>query len=73
MHDGRFETLEQVLEHYSSGMKRNANLDTVFENGKVVGIKLSGQEKKVLLAFLKTLTDRDFVNDKRFQPPGETK
>lgn len=71
MHDGRFETLEQVLEHYSSGMKRNANLDTVFENGKFVGIELSGQEKKALIAFLKTLTDRDFVNDKRFQPPGE--
>ena len=67
MHDGSIETLEAVLDHYSSGIKESATLDTVFKQrqGKP-GLDISAQEKQKLIAFLKTLSDREFVNDKRF-------
>jgi cytochrome c peroxidase len=63
MHDGRFETLDEVLTHYASGIKPSATLDASLSNG----IALTLAEKGHLIAFLKTLTDRDFINDKRFK------
>lgn len=67
MHDGRFYTLEEVLDHYASGVQANPNLDPQFKKGNRRGIELSQEEKQELLLFLKTLTDREFVKDKRFQ------
>jgi cytochrome c peroxidase len=69
MHDGRFETLEQVLEHYSGGVKRNPNLDSLLLRSKKPGLDLTASDKKLLIVFLKTLTDTAFVSDKRFQQP----
>ncbi|RKR80579.1 cytochrome c peroxidase [Mucilaginibacter gracilis] len=69
MHDGRFETLKEVLAHYNSGVKPTANLDPLLHQNNVYGIRLTTLEQSQLIAFLKTLTDRDFVNDKRFQAP----
>ena len=69
MHDGRFETLKEVLAHYNSGVKPTANLDPLLHQNNVYGIRLTILEQSQLIAFLKTLTDRDFVNDKRFQAP----
>jgi cytochrome c peroxidase len=63
MHDGRFETLENVLNHYSTGIKQSATLDLSISNG----ISLSNTEKSKLIAFLKTLTDREFIKDERFK------
>jgi cytochrome c peroxidase len=63
MHDGRFETLENVLNHYSTGIKQSATLDLSLSNG----IALSNVEKSKLIAFLKTLTDREFIKDERFK------
>ncbi len=63
MHDGRFETLPQVLNHYSSEIKQSATLDQSLTNG----IPLNNTEKQQLIAFLKTLTDREFINDPRFK------
>ncbi|MCS6818755.1 MAG: cytochrome c peroxidase [Chitinophagales bacterium] len=70
MHDGRFWTLEQVLEHYEKGVKISATLDPllVHSNGKT-GISMTPDEKTQIIAFLKTLTDWEFVNDKRFAEP----
>lgn len=66
MHDGRFGTLQDVVEHYNSGILASPTLDPVlFRNGKL-GISLSETEKKQLIAFLKTLTDYEFLNDKSF-------
>jgi cytochrome c peroxidase len=73
MHDGRFTTLEQVLEHYNSGVKNTSNLDPILHRDGVYGIKLNAGEQARLILFLKTLTDRDFVNDKRFQAPVTNK
>ena len=67
MHDGRFATLEKVLDFYSSGVVDSPTLDPLLkqENG-TLGIPLNKSEKEQLLAFLKTLTDNDFALDRRF-------
>lgn len=61
MHDGRFATLEQVVEHYSSGVRRTATLDPNLAKHPETGIQLNAQEKTDLVAFLKTLTDETFT------------
>jgi len=65
MHDGRFETLEQVLEHYASGVKNSSTLSPEVAGG----IPLTTQEKQDIIAFLKTLSDTRFTTDKRFADP----
>jgi cytochrome c peroxidase len=57
MHDGRFKTLEEVVEHYCTGMKRSATLDPNLAKHPDGGVPLSAEDKKALVAFLKTLTD----------------
>jgi cytochrome c peroxidase len=61
MHDGRFSTLEDVVEHYSSGVKRGDTLDPNLAKHPAEGIRLSAEDKRALVAFLKTLTDEGFV------------
>jgi cytochrome c peroxidase len=69
MHDGRFSTLEEVLEHYSTGIKVNANTGIQLANLTNGGIYFSAQEKKELLAFLHTLTDQSLVTDPKYADP----
>lgn len=75
MHDGRFETLEEVVEHYNSGMKYSPNLDpnfaVRFKNGVYQGLGLTEKQKQQLVAFLKSLTDTSFVNNADFSSPFE--
>ncbi|MCG9791273.1 cytochrome-c peroxidase [Flavobacterium algicola] len=66
MHDGRFGTLELVLEHYNSGVVSSATLDPILKQNSRIGIALSTIEKTQLIAFLKTLTDNQYLTDKRF-------
>lgn len=66
MHDGRFYTLDAVLNHYSSGVAKTQNLDTSLNLNGVLGIPLTATEKTKLVAFLKTLTDQQFLTDSRF-------
>ena len=76
MHDGRFTTLEQVLDHYSDHVQMNSpgldvNLiqginDPIFNPGRM---GLTATEKRQVIAFLKTLTDSTFIADKRFSDP----
>jgi cytochrome c peroxidase len=75
MHDGRFKTLEEVLDHYSDHVQMTSpgldnNLLNV-SNDPPFGthIDLTALEKKQLLAFLNTLTDSTFITDKRFSNP----
>jgi cytochrome c peroxidase len=68
MHDGRFRTLAQVLDHYSQGVKKSATLDPVLANAQP-GISLSTVEKQQLLSFLEALTDKKFITDPRFADP----
>lgn len=60
MHDGRFATLEEVVEHYSTGQKRSATLDPNLAKHPDGGVRLSDADKRALVAFLKTLTDEKY-------------
>lgn len=66
MHDGRFATLQDVMNHYSSGVLDSPTLDPLLKKNGKLGIILSEVEKKQLISFLKTLTDYEFLNNKRF-------
>lgn len=65
MHDGRFKTLNQVLNHYSRGVQPSSTLHTSLQSK----ISLSGTEKTELTAFLMTLTDSSFLFNPRFSFP----
>ena len=69
MHDGRFKTLESVLDHYAGGVNPSPTLDPVLMQGDARGIALTEEEKEKIIAFIKTLTDDQFVKDKRFSAP----
>ncbi|MBK9013220.1 MAG: c-type cytochrome [Saprospiraceae bacterium] len=60
MHDGRFATLEQVVEHYSSGIKNHPNLHENLKDGSSPKqLNLNESDKQALVAFLRTLTDKE--------------
>jgi len=63
MHDGRFATLEEVLDHYSAGVQRTRTLDPNLAKHPDGGLGLSPEEKRALIAFLRTLTDDQFSRD----------
>ena len=73
MHDGRFKTLEQVLDHYNDNIKYSTTLDPlIIEASNEVGGKslmLTPPEKKAIISFLHTLTDSTFITDPRFSDP----
>ena len=71
MHDGRFNSLEEVLDHYSKNIQPHPDLDKKFRNpdGSVKHLNFTSVEKKALIAFLKTLTDDDYIRDVRFSDP----
>ena len=60
MHDGRFATLEEVVEHYDSGGKYSTTIDPLMKK-LGIGLQLTNQEKIDLVAYLKTLTDHEFI------------
>lgn len=64
MHDGRFTTLEEVIEHYSSGVQRHPTVSPV-----VFRMQFSDEQQAALVAFLKTLSDETFLNDPKFSDP----
>lgn len=67
MHDGRFKTLEEVIDHYNSGGHPSPTIDP-FMKYTTGGLALSPQKKAQLIAFLRTLDDPSFVNDPRYRP-----
>ncbi len=73
MHDGRFKTLAEVIDHYSQGVHPHVNLGLAFEeettDRKTLGFHFTTKQKTALIAFLKTLTDHKFVKDPRFADP----
>lgn len=70
MHDGRFNTLEEVVEFYSTGVKKHPNLHKEMrrKNGDT-RLNLTAMEKRALVDFLNMLTDETPGNDKRFSDP----
>lgn len=70
MHDGRFTTLEEVIDHYNDGVKPSPTVEALlFHSMEPGGLQLTAQEKADLVAFLKTLTDEAFLADERFSNP----
>lgn len=67
MHDGRFATLDEVIEHYSTGLQPSTTIDPLMKQVNQGGVNLSNQDKADLKAFLLTLSDPDFVNNPNFQ------
>jgi cytochrome c peroxidase len=74
MHDGRFASLDQVLEHYSHGIKADPNLDQRLKapSGQPIRMNISDNDKKALIAFLNTLTDYDMISDAKLSNPFKT-
>ncbi len=72
MHDGRFGTMAEVLDHYDKQVKHSPSLDRLLSTpGNRPGIRLTADEKKYITAFLHTLTDEAFVKEESFgRPPG---
>lgn len=69
MHDGRFATLDEVIEHYSSGIHQSSTIDPLIEYASQGGVQLDAGEKALLKTFLLTLTDYEFVNNPKFKSP----
>jgi len=77
MHDGRFTTLEEVLEHYDRGIRNSSTLSPLIAEADNRGAAAEGRislhltagEKTAIIAFLHTLTDQDFVTAERFSDP----
>lgn len=69
MHDGRFKTLEEVVDHYNSGLKGSSHIDPALENTRAAGLMLSAQQKADLINFLKTLTDHKLTTNKNYATP----
>jgi len=73
MHDGRFNTLEEVVDHYSTGIKDHPNLSEELKDGiwdgDPIQFNFSSEEKTALIAFLNTFTDETFLQDQRYADP----
>ncbi len=71
MHDGRFRTLAEVVEHYNSGIQDGNALDNRLRNGNAAPqrLNLPADDKAALVAFLRTLTDTDMLADPKFSTP----
>ena len=74
MHDGRFQTLQQVLDHYSDHVQQSSpnidiNLLDATNTFHGTQLDLTATQKRQIIAFLQTLTDSTFIQDKRFSSP----
>ena len=70
MHDGRYATLEEVVEFYSTGLNNSPTVDPLMKNLAKGGIQLTAEEKAGLVAFLKTLSDEEFITNPDLSDPG---
>lgn len=69
MHDGRFATLDEVIIHYSEGLKNSSTIDPLMKKVSQGGVGLTAQDKADLKAFLLTLSDYEFINNPDFKNP----
>jgi cytochrome c peroxidase len=69
MHDGRFQTLDEVIDFYSDSVKNSATISPLMHHVMQGGVRLTAQEKSQLKAFLNTLTDDRFLDNTEFSRP----
>jgi cytochrome c peroxidase len=69
MHDGRYKTIEEVIDFYSHKVKWSPSIDPLMKKVGQGGVQLTQQEKNNLIAFLKTLTDTTYINNPDLSDP----
>ncbi|MEM9454960.1 MAG: cytochrome c peroxidase [Myxococcota bacterium] len=78
MHDGRFTTLDEVIDHYDEHIKPSETLDPLIREARneaqnaprdSPSLSLTDEEKDALVAFLRTLTDHEFISNEEFTDP----
>lgn len=69
MHDGRFSTLDDVINHYSHFIQISPTIDPLIEFAGQGGVQLDAQEKDLIKQFLLTLSDEEFINNPAFKAP----
>ena len=69
MHDGRFNTLEEVVDFYSDSLKYSPNVDPLMKGAQTGGVHLTQQQKEDLVNFLKALSDRSLATNPDFASP----
>lgn len=69
MHDGRFNTLEEVIDHYNETVMQSPTLNPAISDTREKGLFLDDEKKADLIAFLKTLTDNDLLSNPKYSNP----
>ena len=69
MHDGRFASIDDVINHYSHTIQISSTLDPLIEFSAFGGVQLDAFEKDLLKQFLMTLSDESFINNPDFKEP----
>lgn len=69
MHDGRFRTLEEVVDFYNTGVRRSSTIDPLMQFNLAPGLQLNAQDKSDLIAFLNALTDDQFLKNPVLRMP----
>lgn len=70
MHDGRFNTLDEVINHYSHHIKISPTIDPMIEFAFQGGVQLNAHEKSLVKAFLLTMSDPSFFSNPAFSDPN---
>ncbi len=70
MHDGRFSTLEQVLQFYNNGINASSTLAPQLQNAAENGMGLNAQDRQDIINFLNTLTDQTYLNNPDYSDPN---
>jgi cytochrome c peroxidase len=71
MHDGRFKTLDEVIDFYSEGVKYSPYISPLMHKVGQGGAMLTPLQKRQLKAFLLTLTDEEFLTNPKFSKPKD--
>ena len=71
MHDGRFKTLDEVIDFYSEGLVYSDYVDPLMKYVRDYGVQLTDEKKADLKAFLLTLTDHELLTNPAFGPPSD--
>ncbi len=75
MHDGRYKTLDEVIDHYSNNIKTSANLDGMLRDakGNAMAMNITTADRQAIIAFLNTMTDYVMISDPKFSNPFKLK
>ena len=73
MHDGRFKSLDEIIDFYSEGLVYSDYVHPLMKNVRTQGVQLNDEDKAALKAFLLTLTDHELISNPAYACPPELK